>query len=54
MLEGPELEKVMRYEGHLHRQLVQTLHELEPMQARRAGKPTPLARLDVQGLGATG
>jgi len=54
VLEGPELEKVMRYEGHLHRQLLQTLHELEAMQARRAGKPTPLARLDVQGLGATG
>ncbi len=54
LLEGPELEKVMRYEGHLHRQLLQTLHELEAMQARRAGKPTPLARLDVQGLGATG
>ena len=54
MLEGPELEKVMRYEGHLHRQLLQTLHELEAMQARRAGRPAPLARLDVQGLGATG
>jgi hypothetical protein len=54
VLEGPELEKVMRYEGHLHRQLLQTLHELEAMQARRAGKPAPLARLDVQGLEPTG
>lgn len=54
VLEGAELEKVMRYEGHLHRQLLQTLHELEAMQARRAGRPAPLARLDVQGLGATG
>jgi len=54
VLEGPELEKVMRYEGHLHRQLLQTLHELEAMQARRAGRSAPLARLDVQGLDATG
>ena len=35
-----------------HRLLLQTLHELEAMQARRAGRPAPLARLDVQGLGA--
>ncbi len=54
VLEGPELEKVMRYEGHLHRQLLQTLHELEAMQARRAGQAAPLARLDVQGLEPTG
>ncbi len=54
VLEGPELEKVMRYEGHLHRQVLQTLHELEAMQARRAGRSAPLARLDVQGLDATG
>lgn len=54
VLEGPELEKVLRYEGHLHRQLLQTLHELEAMQARRAGQAAPLARLDVQGLEPTG
>jgi hypothetical protein len=54
ILEGAELEKVMRYEGHLHRQLLQTLHELEAMQARRAGQVAPLARLDVQGLEPTG
>jgi hypothetical protein len=49
-----DAEKVMRYEAHLHRQLMQTLHELEAMQARRAGQAAPLARLDVQGLEPTG
>lgn len=44
------LDKVIRYEAHLHRQLLQTLHELEAIQARRQGLRTPLARVDVQGL----
>jgi len=48
-----DADKVMRYEAHLHRQLIQTLHELEAMQDRRAGGRTPLARLDVSGLDAT-
>lgn len=34
---GPAVEIVMRYESHLQRQLVQTLHELERLQSRRAG-----------------
>jgi hypothetical protein len=46
---GATLERVMRYETHLHRQLVQTMHELEALQARRKGQATPLARLDVAG-----
>jgi hypothetical protein len=37
----------MRYETHLHRQWVQTLHELEALQQRRKGLPTHLARLDI-------
>src|SRR3990172_11587391 len=41
------LERIMRYEAHLHRQWVQTIHELEALQARRKGERTPLARLDV-------
>ncbi len=41
------LAKVMRYEAHLHRQYLQTLHELEAIQARRHGQPAPLARLDI-------
>ena len=45
-----ELEKIVRYEAHLNRQLNQTLHELEALQARRQGGVTPLARVDVQGL----
>ena len=44
------MEKIMRYEAHLHRQLQQTLHELEALQARRKGERlSPLARLDVSG-----
>jgi hypothetical protein len=44
------LEKVARYEAHLSRQLYKALHELEALQAKRAGGTAPLARLDVQGL----
>ncbi|MBI3966289.1 MAG: hypothetical protein HY329_11715 [Chloroflexi bacterium] len=46
----PDLNKVIRYETHLHRQLVQTMHELEALQARRRGLPAPLARLDLTGF----
>ncbi len=44
------LGKVIRYEAHLHRQLLQTMHELEALQARRQGRQTPLVRVDAQGL----
>lgn len=54
MLPTDLLDKVTRYEAHLHRQMVQTLHELEAMQERRKGRAAPLARLDVSGLDATG
>jgi hypothetical protein len=47
--DGARLERVMRYEAHLHRQLLQTMHELEALQSRRQGHSTPLARLDVAG-----
>jgi hypothetical protein len=36
------VDKLTRYEGHLHRQLVQTLHLLERVQAARAGRPVPV------------
>jgi transposase-like protein len=43
-----QLDKVMRYESHLARQLTQTLHLLERLQAVRAGSPpTPPAAVDV-------
>ena len=42
-----DLDKIMRYEAHLHRQCLQTLHELEALQARRRGEQTHLARLDI-------
>jgi len=38
---GEVLDRIMRYEAHLHRQLTQTLHELEALQARRHGERTP-------------
>jgi len=46
---GETLERVTRYEAHLQRQLLQTMHELEALQGRRKGEATPLARLDVSG-----
>lgn len=41
--------QLVRYEAHLHRLMIQTMHELEAMQDRRRGRPTPLARLDITG-----
>jgi hypothetical protein len=49
--DAAELDKVVRYEAHLSRQLTVMLHEYEALQARGHGKSVPLARLDVQGLG---
>jgi hypothetical protein len=45
------LEKIVRYEAHLSKQLYQALHELENLQKHRTtGEGVPLTRLDVQGL----
>lgn len=44
-----QLEKIMKYEAHLSRQLNHALHELEALQDRRRGNPTHLARLDING-----
>jgi hypothetical protein len=44
------LATLVRFEAHLNRQLMQTLHELEALQSRRRGSPSPLARVDVHGL----
>src|SRR3990170_8675842 len=41
-----DLERVMRWGSHLHRLWVQTLHQLEALQARRRGQPAYLARVD--------
>ena len=40
---------ITRYEAHLHRMYIQTLHELEALQAHRRGERVPLARLDISG-----
>ena len=47
------LNKIMRYEAHLNRQLYQALHELEALQARRQGQAAPLARIDLQAIAET-
>ncbi len=39
------LDTIMRYEGHLQRLWQGTLHELEVIQARRMGQPSPLTRV---------
>jgi hypothetical protein len=45
---GDILERVARYEAHLARQMLQALHELQRLQAARAGQPVPVpAVLDV-------
>jgi hypothetical protein len=42
------LNSIMRYEGHLTRQLLQSLHTLEWLQRAQAGEPVPApAALDV-------
>ena len=45
--EDAALQTLTRYEAHLNRQIVQSLHELEALQSRRSGQPSPLARIDV-------
>lgn len=47
VLDPYHLDNIMRYEAHLHRQCLQTLHELEALQVRRSGEQPHLARLDV-------
>jgi hypothetical protein len=45
---------VLRYESHLNRQLFQTLHELERIQANRAGRLAPLPLAVDVGVAASG
>jgi hypothetical protein len=41
--------KIAKYEAHIERTLYRAMHELEAMQERRAGKATPLARVQLHG-----
>ena len=43
-----DIDKIIRYEAHLNRQLYQALNQLEAMRAERHGQSTPLLRVDVQ------
>jgi len=45
-----EVNLIMRYESHLHRQCIQTLHEIEALQSRRRGEEPRLVRLDINSL----
>jgi hypothetical protein len=50
LLPGPlDIDKIIRYEAHLNRQLYQALHALEAMRAERRGQSAPLVRVDVHG-----
>jgi hypothetical protein len=40
---------ILRYEAHLHRQWLQSQHELESMQIRRRGGTSSLTRIDITG-----
>lgn len=48
--EPKSADHIIRYEAHLNRQLVQTMHELEALQKRRQGQDAPLARVDFLAL----
>jgi hypothetical protein len=50
MLNEDQMQKLARYEAHLSREMYKALHELEAIQKRRAGEPTPLARVDISGI----
>ncbi len=39
-----DLDRIMRYEGHLHRLIVHTLRDLEGLQAKRLNRPVHLYR----------
>lgn len=47
LLHPLDLDKIIRFEAHLNRQLYQALHELEARRAARRGEPAPLVRVDV-------
>ena len=42
-----DLDKNIRFEAHLNRQLYQALHEMESRQAERRGESAQLLRVDV-------
>jgi len=50
MLSEGQMQKLARYEAHISREMYRALHELEALQKRRAGEPTPLARVDLSGI----
>ena len=48
LLGNDDLQRIQRYEAHLHRLYMHSLHELQRVQSARLGRPAPLAAaLDV-------
>lgn len=43
-------ESMLKFESHLHRQYIQTLHELQRLQGMRAGISGPPQAVDITGL----
>jgi len=41
------MERIQKYEAHLHRMFLKDLHELEALQAHRKGEAPTVARVDV-------
>jgi len=50
MPDAPTLDKIIRHESNLNRMLYQALGQLEAVQSRRAGAPTPLHRIQAYGF----
>ncbi|MDP9236054.1 MAG: hypothetical protein M3P30_01415 [Chloroflexota bacterium] len=48
--DAPTLDRIIRYESNLNRILYQALNQLEAIQSRRGGAPTPLHRIQAFGL----
>jgi hypothetical protein len=47
--DSDELMKIRRYEAHLHRMLLQTMRQLDMIQARRRNQERSSGRLDIDG-----
>jgi hypothetical protein len=50
MPDAATLDQIIRHESNLNRMLFQALNQLEAMQSRRTGTPTPLHRVQAFGL----
>ena len=49
LLGDKDMNRIHRYESHYRRDIQANLHELEALQARRRGQPTPMVRVRSHG-----